>query len=191
MTIGFLVGICVLFYPAFSNYWNSKTASRVIVDYESVLEYLEPEDYSGMFQAAHDYNKALYETNFPLTDYKKVPGYLEALSVEGTNIIGYIKIDKINVELPIFHTTSDKVLNAGVGHLEGTSLPVGGENTHCVLSAHRGLPGAKLFTDLDRIEFKDTFTITILNEVFTYQVDQVKVITPDEIDDLRIVDGED
>ena len=191
LTLGFLVGISVLLYPAFSNYWNSKTQSRAIVNYESVLEHLKPEDYSAIFQAAHDYNEALYALEFPLMHYDEVPGYYDALKLEGTSIIGYVKIDKIGVELPVYHGTSEEVLNRGVGHLEGTSLPVGGENTHSVMSAHRGLPSAKLFTDLDRLEPGDTFQITVLDQVLTYQVDQIKVITPREIDDLQIVDGKD
>ena len=191
LTLGFLIGICVLLYPAFSNYWNSKTQTRAIVDYESVLEHLQPEDYSAMFHAAYDYNDALYEVDFPLMNYDQVPGYYDALKVEGTDIIGYVKIDKIGVELPVYHGTSEQVLNKGVGHLEGTSLPVGGESTHSVMSAHRGLPSSKLFTDLDRLEFGDTFQITVLDQVLTYQVDQVKVITPREIDDLQIVEGKD
>ena len=140
LTLGFLIGISVLLYPAFSNYWNSKTQSRAIVDYESVLEYLEPEDYSAVFQSAYDYNDALREVDFPLRDFEQVPGYYETLKIEGTNIIGYVKIDKISVELPIYHGTSEETLNIGVGHLEGSSLPVGGESTHSVMSAHRGLP---------------------------------------------------
>ena len=191
LTLGFLIGISVLLYPAFSNYWNSKTQSRAIVDYESVLEYLEPEDYSAIFQAAYDYNEALYGVEFPLMNYDKVPGYYDTLKVEGTSIIGYVKIDKIGVELPVHHGTSEQVLNRGVGHLEGSSLPVGGESTHSVMSAHRGLPSAKLFTDLDRLEMGDTFQITVLDQVLTYQVDQVKVITPREIEDLQIVEGKD
>ena len=191
LTLGFLVGICVLLYPAFSNYWNSKTQSRVIVNYESVLEHLEPEDYTAIFQAAYDYNEALREVEFPLRDYKQVPGYYDALKIEGTTIIGYVVIEKIGVELPVYHGTSEQVLNRGVGHLEGTSLPVGGESTHCVMSAHRGLPSAKLFTDLDRLEMGDTFQISILDQVLTYQVDQVKVVTPKEVDDLQIVEGKD
>ena len=191
LTLGFLIGISVLLYPAFSNYWNSKTQSRAIVDYESVLEHLEPEDYSAIFQAAYDYNAALREVEFPLRDFDQVPGYYETLKIEGSSIIGYVKIDKIGVELPVYHGTSDTVLNRGVGHLEGTSLPVGGESTHCVMSAHRGLPSAKLFTDLDRLEMGDTFQVAILDQVLTYQVDQVKVITPREIDDLQIVEGKD
>ena len=191
LTAGFLIGVCVLLYPSFSNYWNSKTQSRAIVDYEAVLKYMEPEDYTAIFQSAYDYNEALYQTDFHLMDYKKVPGYEEALKVEGTKIIGYVKIDKISVELPIYHGTSDQVLNKGAGHFEGSSLPVGGENTHSVLSAHRGLPGAKLFTDLDRLELGDTFQITILDQVLTYQVDQIKIINPSEYTDLMIVEGMD
>ena len=191
LTLGFLVGISLLLYPAFSNFWNSRTQSRAIVNYESVLEHLEPADYTAIFQAAYDYNDALREVEFPLRDFEQVPGYYEALKIEGTSIIGYVKIDRIGVELPVYHGTSDAVLNRGVGHLEGSSLPVGGESTHCVMSAHRGLPSAKLFTDLDRVEIGDTFQITVLDQVLTYQVDQVKVITPREIDDLQIVEGKD
>ena len=191
LTLGFLIGISVLLYPAFSNYWNSKTQSRAIVDYESVLEKLEPEDYSSIFQAAYDYNKALRAIDFPLMNYAEVPGYYDTLKMEGTNIIGYVKISKIGVELPIYHGTSDTVLNRGVGHLEGSSLPVGGESTHSVMSAHRGLPSAKLFTDLDRLEMGDTFQITVFDQVLTYQVDQVKVVTPREVDELMIADGKD
>ena len=191
LTIGFLVGISVLLYPAFSNYWNSKTQSRAIVDYEAVLQYMEPEDYTAVFQTAYDYNDALYATAFPLTDYRNVPGYYEALKVEGTSIMGYVKIPKIGVEIPIYHGTSEDVLSRGVGHMEGSSLPVGGTSTHCIMSAHRGLPSAKLFTDLDRLEMGDTFQIIVLDQILTYQVDQIKITTPQEFEDLVIVDGMD
>ena len=191
LTLGFLVGICILLYPAFSDYWNSKTQSRAIVDYESVLENLDPADYSAIFQAAYDYNRALYETDFPLTDYREVPGYYDTLRVTENDMIGYLKIDRIGVELPIYHGTSEKVLSMGVGHLEGSSLPVGGENTHSVMSAHRGLPSAKLFTDLDRMEKGDTFQIIILDQVLTYQVDYITVIEPTNVSDLQIIDGGD
>ena len=191
MVAGFLVGICILLYPAISDFWNSKTQSRAITNYESVLENLKQEDYTAIFETAHAYNKALYETNFPLTDYSQVPGYYDALRVTENDMIGYLKIDRIGVELPIYHGTSEDVLNRGVGHLEGSSLPVGGENTHSVMSAHRGLPSAKLFTDLDRMEIGDTFQIIVLDQVLTYQVDQIKVITPTEISDLQIVAGMD
>ena len=191
LTLGFLVGICILLYPAFSDYWNSKTQSRAITNYESVLETLKPEDYTAIFENAYAYNKALYETDFPLTDYLEVPGYYGTLRVTDNDMIGYLKIDRIGVELPIYHGTSDKVLNKGVGHLEGSSLPVGGENTHSVMSAHRGLPSSKLFTDLDRIEKGDTFQIVVLDQVLTYQVDFIKVIEPTDISDLQIIEGGD
>ena len=191
LTLGFLVGICILLYPAFSDFWNSKTQSRAITNYESVLENLKPEDYAAIFENAHNYNKALYETEYPLMDYVNVPGYYDTLCITDNDMIGYIKIERIGVELPIYHGTSDEVLNKGVGHLMGSSLPVGGENTHCVMSAHRGLPSSKLFTDLDRLEKGDTFQIVVLNQVLTYQVDQIKVVTPTEIEDLQIIEGGD
>ena len=191
LTLGFLVGICILLYPAFSDFWNSKTQSRAITNYESVLDNLEPEDYTAIFEKAYAYNKALYETDYPLRDYKQVSGYYDTLRVTDNDMIGYLKIDRIGVELPIYHGTSDKVLSKGVGHLEGSSLPVGGENTHCVMSAHRGLPSAKLFTDLDRLEKGDTFQIIILDQVLTYQVDYIKVIEPTDVSDLQIIEGGD
>ena len=124
LTLGFLVGICILLYPAFSEFWNSKTQSRAITNYESVLEDLKPEDYTEIFQKAHAYNKALYETNFPLRDYNQVTGYSDILRIADTAMIGYLKIDRIGVELPIYHGTSEDVLNKGVGHLEGSSTPL-------------------------------------------------------------------
>ena len=191
LTLGFLLGICILLYPAFSDFWNSKTQSRAITNYESVLETLKPEDYTSIFENAYDYNKALYETDFPLRDYKQVSGYEDTLHIADNDMIGYLKIDRIGVELPIYHGTSDDVLGRGVGHLEGSSLPVGGENTHSVLSAHRGLPTSKLFTDLDRLERGDTFQIVVLDQVLTYRVDYIKVIEPTDISDLQIIDGSD
>ena len=191
LTLGFLVGICILLYPTFSDYWNSKTQSRAITDYESVLDNLDENEYSAIFERAHAYNKALYETNYPLMDYKNVPGYYDTLRITDNDMIGYLKIDRIGVELPIYHGTSDDVLNRGVGHLEGSSLPIGGENTHSIMSAHRGLPSSKLFTDLDRMEIGDTFQIIILDQVLTYQVDFIKVIEPTDVSDLQIIEGGD
>ena len=191
LTLGFLVGICILLYPTLSDYWNSKTQSRAVTNYESVLENLDEDVYKSIFENAYAYNKALYETNYPLMDYKKVPGYYETLSITENDMIGYLKIDRIGIELPIYHGTSDDVLNKGVGHLEGSSLPVGGENTHCVMSAHRGLPSSKLFTDLDRMEIGDTFQIVVLDQVLTYQVDFVKIIEPTDVSDLQIIEGGD
>ena len=191
LTLGFLVGICILLYPAFSDFWNSKTQSRAITDYESVLDNLDENEYSAIFERAHAYNKALYETNYPLMDYKNVPGYYDTLRITDNDMIGYLKIERIGVELPIYHGTSDDVLNRGVGHLEGSSLPIGGENTHSIMSAHRGLPSSKLFTDLDRMEIGDTFQIIILDQILTYQVDFIKVIEPTDVSDLQIIEGGD
>ena len=191
LTLGFLVGICILLYPAFSDFWNSKTQSRAITYYESVLDNLDENEYSAIFERAHAYNKALYETNYPLMDYKNVPGYYDTLRITDNDMIGYLKIDRIGVELPIYHGTSDDVLNRGVGHLEGSSLPIGGENTHSIMSAHRGLPSSKLFTDLDRMEIGDTFQIIVLDQVLTYQVDFIKTIEPNDVSDLQIIEGGD
>lgn len=191
LTLGFLVGICILLYPAISDYWNSKTQSRAIVDYESVLKDMDKEDYAAIFSTANAYNQALAELGNPLINHTQIPGYTEALRISESNMMAYLKIERIGVELPIYHGTSDEVLNKGVGHLEGSSLPVGGENTHCVMSAHRGLPSAKLFTDLDRMEKGDTFQIVVLDQVLTYQVDQIKVIEPNDISDLQIIPGGD
>ena len=191
LTLGFLIGISVLLYPAFSNYWNSKTQSRAIVDYESVLEYLEPEDYSAIFQAAYDYNEALYKVEFPLRDYEEVPGYYDTLKIEGTKIIGYVKISKIGVELPVYHGTSDMVLSRGVGHLEGTSLPVGGTNTNCVIAGHRGYSGAAFFRYVPELKPGDEVIITNLWETMTYVVTDTKIIMPNEVDQILIQEGRD
>lgn len=191
LALGFLVGVSLLLYPAVSDYWNSKTQTRAIVNYESVLKKIEQEDYTEIFEAAYAYNRRLLDAEDPLAYPELVEGYRQALDVSGTGMIGYLKIGRIGIELPVYHGTSPDVLNFAVGHLEGSSLPVGGESTHSVMSAHRGLPSAKLFTDLDRMEPGDTFQIIVLDQILTYQVDQIKVITPQEIGDLQIVEGKD
>ena len=185
------VGVCGLLYPSVSQYWNTKTQSRAVANYQEILTSIKSEDYTTYFHAAQLYNQDLYALDFPLTDYDQLPIYEDTLDVSGSGVMGFIEIAKIGVELPIYHSIRNEVLNIACGHLEGTSLPVGGESTHCVLSAHRGLPHAKLFTDLDKMELGDTFQITVLNQTLTYQVDQIKVVRPDEIDDIQIVDGAD
>lgn len=187
----FFIGLSVLLYPTISDYWNSRTQSRAIVDYESVLANLTQEDYSAQFSAADAYNAALRKVSFPLMNYDQVDGYEDLLNVGGNGIMGYVSIEKIKVELPIYHGTSDAVLNVAAGHLEGTSLPVGGESTHAVLSAHRGLPSAKLFTNLDQLEIGDHFTITVLDRMLIYEVDQILIVEPNEVDSLYIAEGED
>lgn len=186
-----LIGVCVLLYPALSQYWNSKTQTRAVDNYQDILASLEKEDYTAYFEEAESYNAALAELDDSLLQYDRLNGYDEILDISGTGVMGYITIAKLGVELPLYHGTSSAVLNIACGHLEGTSLPVGGESTHCVLSAHRGLPHAKLFTDLDKMELGDTFTITILDRTVTYQVDQIKVVNPDRVDDVQIIEGED
>lgn len=185
------IGVCVLLYPSLSQYWNSKTQTRAVENYQDILDSLKEEDYSALFKQAEDYNAALFQLEDPLYDFSQLEGYDEILDVSGTGIMGYISIPKIGIELPVYHGTSPEVLNIACGHLQGTSFPVGGENTHPLLSAHRGLPHARLFTDLDKMEIGDVFTFTVLDRVVTYQVDQIKVIRPDEIDDVRIIEGED
>ena len=174
-----------------SQYWNSKTQTRAVENYQAILDSLKKEDYTAFFQAAEEYNSALYGLEDHLRDYRLLEGYEEILNVSGNGIMGYVAIQKLGVELPVYHGISTEVLNIACGHLEGTSFPVGGENTHCILSAHRGLPHAKLFTDLDKMELGDTFTVTVLDQTVTYQVDQIKVVRPNEIDDVRIVEGQD
>lgn len=185
------VGVCGLLYPSVSQYWNSKTQTHAVENYREILDALKPEDYEACFQEAETYNAELSELSAPLFDYPQVKGYNRILNISGTGIMGYVSVPKLGVELPLYHGISAEVLNVACGHLEGTSLPVGGESTHCVLSAHRGLPHAKLFTELDKMEVGDTFTITVLDRTITYQVDQIKVVRPEEIDDVQIVPGED
>lgn len=185
----FLLGLSIVIYPSFSDYWNQKTQSRVIVDYEAMLKKMQPEDYSKLFADAEEYNRKLAEVESPFVNYEEVEGYEDLLNIMGNGLMGYISIEKIGVELPVYHGTSNSVLNASVGHLEGSSLPVGGEGTHTVLSAHRGLPRAKLFTDLDRMEVGDTFVLTILDRTLTYQVDQIQIVEPDEVEPLYAEEG--
>ena len=185
------VGVCGLLYPSVSQYWNTKTQSRAVTNYQEILASIKTEDYTAYFDAANKYNQDLSELSFPLLDYGALQNYEHTLNIAGNGVMGFITISKIGVELPVYHGIDAEILNIACGHLEGTSLPVGGESTHCVLSAHRGLPHAKLFTELDKMEVGDTFTITVLDRTITYQVDQIKVVRPDEIDDVQIVPGED
>lgn len=191
LVIVFLAGLSVMLYPVISDYWNSKTQSKVIASYDELLSSMDNETYNELMKSAQDYNQRLKELYSPLENYNELDGYNEALDVTGTGIMGYITIPEIDIELPIYHGTSDKVLNNAAGHLQGSSLPIGGEGTHAVISAHRGLPSAKLFSDLDELEKGDRFTITVLNEVLTYEVDKIQIIEPDELEKLEIAEGQD
>ena len=187
----FFIGLSVMLYPALADYWNSRTQSQAIVDYEAMLNNIQKEDYTALFERAEEYNRALAELDYPLLHYSRVPDYYEILDLNGNGMMGYATIPKIGIERPLYHGTSAAVLNVAIGHLEGTSLPVGGETTHTVISAHRGLPSAKLFTDLDRMEIGDVFTITILDRTLTYQVDRIRIVEPPDVSELALVDGGD
>lgn len=186
LAIIFLIGLSVMLYPSFSNYWNSRVQSRAVASYNNDVQKMSKQDYKRMFQEADDYNEELNKIDHPFENYVEIPGYDDILNVSGTGIIGYVTIDRIKTELPIYHGTSEGVLQIGVGHLEGSSFPVGGVGTHTVLSAHRGLPSAKLFSNLDEMEEGDTFQITVLNRVLTYQVDQIHIVEPGDLDDLQV-----
>ena len=191
LLISFFIGLSVLLYPSISSYWNSKTMSEAIVDYEAMLASYKPEDYTALFQAAEDYNEELKNLPNPFTDHYKLRQYGDILNLSGTGMMGYITIPKIGIELPVYHGTSEAVLSIAVGHLEGSSLPVGGEGTHCVVSAHRGLPTAVLFTHLDKMEIGDTFSFTILDRTLTYEVDQIRIVDPTDLSLIQIEEGKD
>lgn len=186
MVLFFFMGLLIWLYPSLSDFYNQKIQSQVIVNYESLLEKYTEEDYSEIFEKANEYNEKLRKLTDPYLLYKKLKNYNKLIDVNGNGMMGYISIDKIKVELPIYHGTSESVLSNGVGHLEGSSLPTGGLGTHAVLSAHRGLPSSKLFTDLDKLELGDTFSITILNQMLTYEIDQIVIVEPQDISNLEI-----
>ena len=191
LLIIFFVGLSILLYPMVSQYLNSKVQSKAIDDYEKKFSNISSDDYKKMFEEAKKYNKELLKLDYPLAQYNILTGYNDILNLNDNGMIGYVSIEKIKVELPIYLGTSSAVLNVAAGHMEGSSLPVGGESTHSIISAHRGLPSSRLFTDLDKMELGDTFTITVLNQTLTYQVDKIEVIEPKEVKSLEIIEGED
>ena len=186
MVLFFFIGLLILLYPSLSNLYNQKNQSKAIIDYEAIIKTVGIKDYSSEFEKAIEYNNKLSSMNNHLATYRTLKNYNELINVNNNGMMGYITIDKIKVELPIYHGTDSKILSFAAGHLEGSSLPIGGEGTHSVISAHRGLPSSKLFTDLDKLEIGDTFTIKILNKTLTYEVDQVKIVFPKEIENLKI-----
>ncbi len=187
-----LVGLSLLLYPTVSDYWNSFHQSRAIASYAEDVAKLDTVQYDDLWKAAKKYNEALAkgDINYVLKDEQK-ENYESLLNVSGTGVMGYIEIPNINCSLPIYHGTDEAALQIAVGHLEWTSLPTGGESTHCVLSGHRGLPSAKLFTDLDRLVEGDIFVLRVLDEVLTYEVDQILIVEPEETEDLQIEKGKD
>lgn len=191
LLISFLIGLSVLLYPSLSSYWNSKTQTKAIYDYETMLARYKPEDYTAIFEEAYAYNEKLRQLKEPLRDYAQLTDYPKILDISNTGMMGYITVPKINQELPVYHGTSDAVLSMAVGHLEGSSLPVGGKSTHSVVSAHRGLPTAVLFTYLDRMEIGDIFYFTILDRTITYEVDQIRIVEPNDTGLIQITEGKD
>ena len=187
-----VIGISLLLYPTVSDYWNSFHQSRAIASYAEAVSKVDKTDYKKMLEEARKYNKSLLSNNDRWNPTKKQEKeYDSILDVTGTGIMAYIDIPSIKVSLPIYHGTNEGILQIAIGHIEGSSLPVGGKSTHCVISGHRGLPSAKLFTDLDKLTEGDTFEIRVLNETLTYEVDQILIVKPDDVTALGIEEDKD
>lgn len=187
-----LAGLSLLLYPKLADYWNSMHQSRAIASYVDTVQELDEESYEAYWAEAQAYNASLVDDPYRfLPDETEQERYDALLNIAGNGIMGYVEIPSINVSLPIYHGTSEEVLQVAIGHIEGSSLPVGGESTHCVISGHRGLPSSRLFTDIDQLKEGDRFTLTVLDEVLTYEVDQIATVLPDDITLLAIEPGED
>jgi sortase A len=185
------VGLGIMLYPIVASWWNANHQARAIATYQRAVDSLSDEERAQKLKAAEDYNARLFAAPNAFYNPDRVPGYDDQLEVDGSEIIATIAIPKIDVRLPIYKGTDDATLNAGVGHLEGSSLPVGGANTHAVLSGHRGLPGSRLFTDIVQLRKKDYFMISVLGRRLTYRVDRIKTVKPEQVEDLQIVPGKD
>lgn len=191
MLIG-LAGAGLLAYPSVADWWNSFHQSRAVASYAQAVADLDEATYDKLLSEAEDYNKKLAESGIIWQMSKKqIKEYNGLLNINDTGIMGYIDIPKINVQLPIYHGTDESVLQIAIGHIAGSSLPIGGKNTHCIVSGHRGLPSAKLFTDIDKMTEGDVFTMTVLDRTVTYEVDQIRIVEPTNLSDLQIVDGKD
>lgn len=188
----FLIGLSLLLYPTVSDYWNSLHQSKAITEYAEQVANLDDNRYEQLWQDAESYNQALLTKadRYEFSEEEQAE-YESLLNVSGNGIIGYIEIPRIGCSLPVYHGTEEAVLQIAVGHIEGSSLPVGGESTHAVLSGHRGLPSARLFTDLDKLAEGDTFVLRILDETLTYEVDQILIVEPYEMSALDIEEGKD
>ena len=192
MTAVLVIGLGIMAYPTFSDWWNSYHQSRVIQTYNAAVEETDQATLDAMLQAARDYNARLVSNpgRFTMTDEERAE-YASLLNLTGDGVIGYINIPSIGVNLPLYHGVDETHLQVAVGHIEGSSLPVGGESTHSAVSAHRGLPRAKLFSDLDKVREGDIFTYTVLNQTITYEVDQIRIVEPNDMSDLVITEGAD
>jgi len=192
LMIVLLIGLSLLLYPSFSDWWNARVSSRAIVNYSEAVAHLNQKDYSDLWEAAKAYNQKLLDKgNVFLRSEEEIAEYDQLLNVSGNGVMAYIDIPVIDVELPIYHGTENSVLAIAIGHLDWTSLPTGGESTHCVVSGHRGLPSARLFTDLDQLVVGDLFMLNVLDEVLTYEVDQILIVEPNDTDALLIQEGKD
>ncbi len=186
-----LAGLGIMLYPSVSDWWNSMHATQAIAGYVTAVEDLSSQEREDMLEAARAYNARLENgVDYMLTE-EELEEYEKLLNIAGTGIMGYVQISAIGVNLPIYHSVDESILQIAIGHVPGSSLPVGGERTHAVLSGHRGLPSARLFTDLDQMVEGDTFTINIMDETITYMVDQIRIVLPEEVDDLAIQPGRD
>ena len=185
LVLTFLMGLSLVLYPSFSDYWNSTRQSSAIAFYVEEINTMEQERKQAMMDEARAYNEALKERSnvYILPDELRLR-YSNTLNASGTGIMAYVEIPSINVMLPVYHGTSDAVLQTAVGHIEWTSLPIGGTGTHTVISGHRGLPSARLFTDLDKVVEGDTFLLQVVDETLTYEVDQILIVEPENIKDL-------
>lgn len=191
LVILLLVGVGIMAYPTVSDWWNSLHMTRAIANYVEAVEAMTQEEKDAIFAEAHAYNEKLpLGVHFSLTDAEYAE-YESLLDLTGTGIMGYVQIPSINVNLPVYHSVDESVLQIAVGHIPGSSLPVGGETTHAVMSGHRGLPSARLFTDLDKLTEGDVFMVTVLDETFTYMVDQIRIVDPEDTEELGIVKGAD
>lgn len=188
----FLLGIALLLYPTVSNWWNSIHQTQAVAEYTNQVGAMEQKKKEQIFQKAEQYNQSLVTDagRFTPSEEKKTE-YQSLLQTEHSGIMGYITISEIHCELPIYHSVEDSVLQVGIGHLEGSSLPIGGESTHCVLSGHRGLPSARLFTDLDRLEKGNIFQLHVLDQAMTYEIDQILIVEPEDYGPLEIEEGKD
>ena len=192
LPVALAIGVALLLYPSVSDYWNSFHQSRAIAAYAGQVADMDTSKYAELIEAAERYNARLAETGIQwMMDEEQKREYESLLTFSGTGVMGYIDIPKIHVKLPVYHGTSAEVLQISIGHIEETSLPVGGPGSHCALSGHRGLPSAKLFSDLDKVVEGDTFTLSILNETYTYQVDRIRVVLPSDLTELAIEPGQD
>ncbi len=192
LILAFFAGLSLLLYPTVSDYWNSLHTSQAVADYAENVRNLEAEKYEQLLQEARSYNRMLpYKQAATALSKEEKEAYDALLNITGTGIMGYIEIPTVNISLPVYHGTEDAVLQIAVGHLEWSSLPVGGESTHCVLSGHRGLPSAKLFTNLDKLVTGDKFIVRVLDEVLTYEVDQILIVEPTDVSTLMIESGKD